>query len=107
MENGRYSYLEDALANRRGIDRLEAERREEEHIDHIDFFTANFSAATATNSTATTASTTTALSQENSRLRASSEEPRRKEERGWGSHGVDAWWVGDWGKHKRRSRSIE
>lgn len=90
-ENDRYSQVEDALANRRGVDLIEEQQRVVDRQAQIEFFTTHFSDVTASSNS----------SEEASKSGNSSHDRERRERREpWAGWEVDKWWVGQWRMHR-------
>ncbi|WVQ99372.1 hypothetical protein IAU59_006505 [Kwoniella sp. CBS 9459] len=111
MENARHSHLSDLLAVRRAHEEMASDDRRHLHAAQLYFIEQHFpsSASSTSSSSASSSSPNTGGSTLFSPVSGGGGSPRSdarrrgiggSEERGWGAHGVDKWWVGQWGREK-------
>ncbi|OCF60577.1 hypothetical protein L486_00212 [Kwoniella mangroviensis CBS 10435] len=102
MENSRHTHLSDLLALRKALNQRRSTEREKQNAAQLYYIEQRFPSSSSSSSSSTSTSDTPS-STSLSLLRTPTTPPSARsmrdlsEERGWGSHGVDAWWRGNWG----------
>ncbi|ORX36719.1 hypothetical protein BD324DRAFT_608786 [Kockovaella imperatae] len=117
-ENRRYSHVEDLKAARRARESMLAKERESELAERVSYFSTHFSSAlessssqssTCSSSRTGPSSSSSPISKSESLVPESDKDGSARgthrqrstsleHERGWGAHGIDKWWVGDWSR---------
>jgi hypothetical protein len=102
-ENHRHQDIEDLHIRRQQVNENEAERQVYEHLYHVNLFSSLYPSSSGE----TSSSTSNILSWSSSDISKEKEllaSPAKKGETGWGAHGVDKWWEGQW-QHTKPAHS--
>ncbi|OCF42929.1 hypothetical protein I317_03280 [Kwoniella heveanensis CBS 569] len=112
MENARHSHLSDLLAVRRAHEQMASDDRRHLHAAQLYFIEQHFPSSASSTSTSSSSGsgggtgTSALFSPVSGGAVAGASGARRsgngagQEERAWGAHGVDKWWVGQWGRER-------
>ncbi|WVW83878.1 hypothetical protein I302_105900 [Kwoniella bestiolae CBS 10118] len=98
MENSRHTHLSDLLAYRKALNARQSNEREKQNAAQLYYIEQRFPSSSSSSSASISSHSDLSLLMTPPPTSPAARSTRSlSEERGWGAHGVDAWWRGNWG----------